>query len=87
VKQSTRNPIQPPTPTDGLPIPQPAKAIMAGRRYGNDKLARNISKSPQRTSRVINGYVNASDAFMKAVSQALDRPVEDLFRPGGRHGF
>ena len=73
--------------TDPSPAPQPAIGIIAMRKIGNAQLAKKIHYSPQRTSRVLNGYDTASERFMEACSQALDMPIEELFRPGGRDGF
>ena len=72
---------------DRYPDPHPIKGIMTMRRIGNDQLARQIGLSPQRTSRVLNGYDNASEKFMEDCSQVLDMPIGELFRPLGRHGF
>jgi hypothetical protein len=45
---------------------------------------RQLKLSPQWTSRIVNGWANASEGFMEACSQALDMPIGELF---GRHGF
>jgi hypothetical protein len=46
-----------------------------------------IDRSPQWTCTIINGWEDASEAFMEACSQALDMPIGELFRSGGRNGF
>ena len=84
--QSTQETVRPPAPDYGLPIPQPAKGIITMRRIGNAQLARQIGLSPQRTSRILNGYDNASERFMDACSQTLDMPIDELLRPEGRNG-
>jgi transcriptional regulator with XRE-family HTH domain len=57
------------------------------RRYTNLRLAREIHYSVQRVSRVLNGYDKASQTFMDACSKALDLPIDELFRTGGRNGY
>jgi transcriptional regulator with XRE-family HTH domain len=86
VTQSSRKP-GPPKRTDKLPHPQPPNGVTALRRPVNAQLARRIQNSPQRTSRVLNGYDNASERFMDACAQALDMPIDQLFRPEGRNGY
>lgn len=85
--QSTQEIVRPSAADYRLPIPQPAKGIMAMRRYGNARLAREIRYSAQRVSRVLNGYDKASQQFMERTSKALNLPIEELFRPGGRNGY
>jgi hypothetical protein len=75
------------TSTDPYPAPQPARGVMAMRRYTNLRLAREIHYSVQRVSRVLNGYDKASQPFMEDTSRGLDLSIEELFRPGGRDGF
>jgi hypothetical protein len=60
---------------------------MALPRIGKTQLAQQLKLSPQWTSRIVNGWANASERFMDACSQALDMPTGELFRPGGRNGF
>jgi hypothetical protein len=59
---------------------------MALPRIGKTQLAQQLKLSPQWTSRIVNGWANATQPFTEACSQALDMPIDELFRPGGHQG-
>ena len=73
--------------TDRRPDPQPIKGVRVLRGITNQQLARMIGRSPTWTCTVLNGWEQASEAFMQDAAEALGVPLDDLFRPGGRDGF
>jgi hypothetical protein len=72
---------------DKQPKPQPIKAILVNLGISQLRFARMIGRSSQWTCTIINGWENASEGLRDACTQALDLPVEELFREDGRDGF
>jgi hypothetical protein len=87
MQRSVLKSIHQSAPFDRDPDPQPLDGHPALPRIGNTQLARQVKLSRQWTSRIVNAWVNASEAFMDTASKALGMPIDELFRPWGCNGF
>lgn len=64
-----------------VPVPQPAKALIAMRRRTLTSLAHELGVSHHYLGRVLNGYVPPSARIRRGLAVALGVPEEMLFRP------
>jgi hypothetical protein len=81
------NVMSQPYRTDQRPKPQPIKGILVNLGISQARFAEMIGRSPQWTCTILGGWEDASEVLMQACSQALDQPIEELFRKDGRDGF
>jgi hypothetical protein len=68
-----------------VPVPQPAKGVLAIRRITNIEVARSLDPpvSPHYVGRVLNGFDQPSPRLRAAVVALTGLPEEALFRRSG----
>lgn len=62
-----------------VPIPHPAKGLLAARRISVSAIAREYGCSSHFAGRVLNGWTRPPRRFRAFLSQRLGRPEADLF--------